>query len=150
MALLLLGLGAYYLQDMHKKREINEGEDHATSSNQLFYHKERKLPKGISPPTAPLETDRQEKTFTGQGVDPNIRLPFGPNPNYKYIQSTELLHTYDYNKKYQQNLFNNQITQPGDWRLDPDFNSSKNQYTQSHMPEASVGQILNSYNHTLI
>lgn len=88
-----------------------------------------------------LFTDTQEKSFATQ-LQTTVRLPFGPNPGQFQINDMSLLQSPQYQESYQRNIHNLQIGTE-DWRVDPKFNSSINQYASMHMPESTAEQLSN-------
>lgn len=88
-----------------------------------------------------LFTDLQEKSFSTQ-LQTTVRMPFGPNPQQRFINDMSLLKSPRYQESYQRNIWNNQIGTE-DWRIDSKFNSSLNQYASMHMPESTPEQISN-------
>lgn len=81
-----------------------------------------------------IANEPEEKSFAGQ-LHTDIRGPFGPNPQQKFINNTQQLANKNYHDNYQKNIFNVQPTSNTDWRLDPNFNGPLGNYTEFMIPE---------------
>lgn len=86
-----------------------------------------------------LQQDPETKSFEGLSQT-TVRMPFGPNPQQRYINDMSLLSSQAYQQDYQRNIGNVTVGTE-DWRVDPLFNSNLNNYASFHMPEANIGQI---------
>lgn len=86
-----------------------------------------------------LEDDRY-KSFSGQDYT-EVRLPYGANPNFvKTVADVTMIDTDKYRQSYQENIRNVQILTE-DFRLDDQFFTNKNNYSNWHQPEAGISKI---------
>jgi hypothetical protein len=90
-----------------------------------------------------LEVDQREKSFASQDYT-EVRLPYGGNPQFeRHVADITMLDNKPYYQSYQQNIRTLQILHE-DHRLDEQFLTPKNNYTNFHMPEATFSN-LNDY-----
>lgn len=74
-----------------------------------------------------------------QQVD--LRLPFGPNPQQKYIQEMQFFNNPYYQMEYKKQLHTERIKNQ-DWRLDYTTNGVLNNWpNQPHQPEDNIKKI---------
>jgi hypothetical protein len=86
------------------------------------------------PPLAGRD-ESQEKSFAGQ-IHTDVRAPDHYNPYEHYINDFQMLQNEVYAKRYQRNIYTLWSQEP-EWKLDPYFNSSLNNfnnYTSSESP----------------
>jgi hypothetical protein len=70
-----------------------------------------------------------------------IRGPYGPNPDQKYIQDQSFFDNDYYQKRYQKDKFQMDIKNQ-DWRLDPTtFGTLNGNYAIPHQPEDNLAYI---------
>lgn len=85
--------------------------------------------------------NQNELSFAGR-TQMNVRNPFGPNPQQKYVQEMKFFDDDTVQHNYAENLRQMHI-QNQDWRLDPTTNSHLNNFAQrSHQPEDNLRRIL--------
>lgn len=71
----------------------------------------------------------------------DLRLPFGPNPQQKYIQEQKFFSDTTTQKNYSENLRQMHIENQ-DWRLDLTTNSRLNNFAEKpHMPENNLRRL---------
>lgn len=67
-----------------------------------------------------------EKSFAGQ-IHTTVQLPNKWNPQEKFINDFQMLQNEQYGKRYQHDIYTLWSQQP-EWKLDPYFNSSLNNF----------------------
>ena len=103
------------------------------------------IPNSLSGLQHRFREEWNAQSFAGR-PQTEVRNPFGPNPDQKYIQEMDFFDNEYYQKNYQLNLKTVRIDNQ-DWRLDLTTNSVLNNYPQQpHLPEdnlTKLGQMRN-------
>lgn len=93
-----------------------------------------------------LRIDWREKSFAAQDQT-TVRLPHGGNPDYqKHVADITMIDTPQYQQDYQINIRNLQILTE-DYRIDDQFMTDKNNYSNYHMDGDSTFSKIDSYWH---
>lgn len=81
-----------------------------------------------------VHDDVQEKSFAANQLQNTVRLPFGSNPDTKYVNSQQFIDYPQYRTRYVQEQHRMRVKNQ-DWRLDVNTNSPLNNFLQAHMAE---------------
>ena len=76
--------------------------------------------------------DRREQARVGDNQRA-VRAPFGASYHQPEILSQYHLFNQRYNNDYSRNIYNLRIRTQGEWRLDPNLNSTRNLYSTAHI-----------------
>lgn len=96
-------------------------------------------PMSISRYPRRFRDDWEEKSAVGRPQF-ELRNPFGPSPDQKYIQDQSFFDNEYYQNRYQKDQYL-MHTKTQDWRFEPTLFGVLNNYCTSHQPEDNLGYI---------
>lgn len=76
--------------------------------------------------------DADQYNSSTMTVQNDVRAPFGNNPYIPSIYFTDLMNSALYRNRYGQNIYDRQIRDPIDWRIDPAFRDNTNNYNNGY------------------